>query len=129
MVETVSLLTVRDKKLLVVLSNKHTLWTPPGGKVEPKDKNPQAALERGVLEELKIRLTNIREYIGISGISASGRQVYVYTFFADIEGEPISSNEISSGGIRWIGCTDEELKTVSPVTRDIVRCMQIDGYL
>lgn len=127
MVKTVSLLAVKDNKLLVVLSKKHTLWTPPGGKVEPTDKNPQAALEREVAEELKIRLTNVREYVSVSGISASGRQVYVYTFFANIVGKLTIDNEIES--IRWIGCTDEELKTVLPVTRDIMACMQADGYL
>ena len=127
MIKTVSLLTIKDKKLLVVLSNKHTLWTPPGGKVELTDANPFGTLAREVLEELGVNLRKVRDYIGISGISASGRQVYVYTFLADIEGIPVPANEIKE--IRWIGCTEEELKTVSPVTRDIMACMRADGYL
>ncbi|KKR02335.1 MAG: hypothetical protein UY16_C0072G0003 [Candidatus Gottesmanbacteria bacterium GW2011_GWA2_47_9] len=126
MVKTVSLLTIRDKKLLVVLSKKHTLWTPPGGKLEPTDKNPKVALEREVFEELRVGLTNIQEHIGISGISASGRPVYVYTYLADLAGDPVPANEIV--GFRWIGYTKEELETVSPVTRDIMSCMKAVGY-
>lgn len=127
MVKTVSLLAVREKKLLVVLSKKHALWTPPGGKVELTDANPFDALVREVWEELCVKLRNIREYIGLAGISASDRQVYVYTFLADIEGTPVFANEIV--GIRWIRCTEEELKMVSPVTRDIMLCLKADGYL
>lgn len=127
MVKTVSLLTIRDKKLLVVLSKKHTLWTPPGGKIELTDRNARVALEREVFEELRVRLANTREYLGISGISASGRPVYVYAFFADLVGDLVPSNEIKD--FRWIGCVEKELEMVSPVTRDIMTCLRADGYL
>lgn len=127
MVKTVSLLVVRNKRLLVVLSKKHTLWTPPGGKIELTDKNARAALEREVPEEISVGLENIHEHIGIAGISASGRPVYVYTFFADLVGEPTPSSEIID--LRWIGYTKEELDIVSPVTRDIMACLKAEGYL
>jgi len=127
MVKTVSLLTMREKKLLVVLSKKHTLWTPPSGKINPTDSNPSSALIREVWEGLGVSLKNMKEYLGFGGISASGQPVYVDTFLADIEGRPMPANEIKE--IRWIGCSEEELKAVSPVTKDIMLCMQADGYL
>jgi 8-oxo-dGTP diphosphatase len=84
-------------------------WCLPGGKVDEGER-VEAALEREMMEELKVRI-GIRELLGIySEPDRDPRGHYVSALYhaTIVGGEPTQTDEVS--GIKWVAKQDTDLK-------------------
>ena len=97
-IETVALIHIKDKKLLLVRPYNKKIFYMPGGKRDPGEDNLKA-LVREVKEELKVDINPDRvDFYGIFEAQAFGKDegvmVKIHCYMADHEGEVQSSMEI-----------------------------------
>jgi len=102
LIDTVALVHVRDKRVLLVRTHGRKAFYLPGGKFEPGESD-LAALTREVLEETgcALRPETVRPYGAFRGDAhgqAAGTQVRITTYTGEIDGEPTASSEIAECG-------------------------------
>ncbi|MBX4190102.1 NUDIX domain-containing protein [Candidatus Parcubacteria bacterium] len=130
MKQMVSLIYIRDKKLLVVQSKKYEPLTLPGGKIE-KDSYVDA-LYREVIEELGSVVVNPRLFGYFDGGSAADPSeiITVAAYFADLQGEPEVQEGESVIAIHWVSPHDtEKVLKLSDVSRRIFDELFKQDYL
>lgn len=105
-------LIVQEGKLLLVRKAGLDWWILPGGKLESGE-SPEVALKREIGEELQCGVASKR-FIGLyldDWIERSNEKIAILAFHAELEGEPIISDEIVE--MRWF--TEEEVFSVPKI--------------
>ncbi|WP_232240706.1 NUDIX domain-containing protein [Kutzneria sp. 744] len=132
LIDTVALVHVRDKRVLLVRTHGRKAFYLPGGKFEPGETD-LVALTREVLEETgcALRPETVRPYGAFRGDAhgqVAGTQVRITTYTGEITGEPTANSEIAECGYH----TYEEYSAMpetAPVVHAIVDDLHRHGLL
>lgn len=89
---------IHDKKLLLITWPNSGIWSTPGGRVE-NGETAERAIEREILEELGVKILNVRKYFSYSVPEDDGTPGATDCFLVDLEGNFNAQNEISE--VRW----------------------------
>ena len=99
-IETVGLVHIRDRRMLLVRGHgKHAFYLP-GGKIDPGE-DDHTALAREVREELGCVVTGVRGYGTVKERAygqPDGTMVTIACYFGDLSGDPAPMAEIAEIG-------------------------------
>ena len=99
----ISIIVIKDKKILLVSDDSNIYWTP-GGKQEPGETHLEA-IDRELDEELKVRSTSAKLYISYEAMHETRKEMQkVYCYLATISGNITPSSEIKKYG--WFSKDD-----------------------
>lgn len=95
MVDRISAVILKDKKILLVTGYKEVFYWTPGGKLDPKESH-EVALKRELNEELKVGTISITPYFSYEAKNEiNGELQKVHCYFATYEGDPKPQKEIT----------------------------------
>ena len=101
--DRMSIIVIKDKKILLVSDDSDIYWTP-GGKQEPGETHLEA-IDRELDEELKVKSTSARLYISYEAMHQARQEMQkVYCYLTTISGDITPSSEITKYG--WFSKDD-----------------------
>jgi 8-oxo-dGTP diphosphatase len=124
---SVAWLCLRDRRLLCVRSHDRDRFYLPGGKPEA-DETLEQALVREVMEEVGIRLADIRFAFAVRAQAhgqAEGTVVTMHCFHADGPGEPRAAREIAE--LAWFAMEDRAL--AAPAVQRALDRLEAESFL
>ena len=128
-IEHVSLLHIKDKRILLVLAKGKDIWQAPGGKVE-KGESDEEALARECSEELSVNIKpeTIKFFRTLKGKAHSmvediDIEIRIYT--AEFEGEVSPKAEI----VKASYFTYDELPKLTKIGLDFRKTLKADGLI
>lgn len=127
--EISSLACIRDRRVLIVLSDEDDLWTLPGGTSE-EDELPLDCLGREIREELSgAELIKPEFYDKFEGVSSRSRKpIVVHVYISELfPGDILPSAEIVQ--ILWATYDEADKVKLSDISREIINRLLSDGYL
>jgi ADP-ribose pyrophosphatase YjhB (NUDIX family) len=128
-IDSLGLIYVENKKLLVALSKGKKAWYLPGGKREQGESDIEA-LSREVQEEMSVKLVpeSVR-YYGVVEAQAHGYQegtiVRMTCYTANITGELKPGREIAE--LRFISASEKHM--AAPAVQTILQELRIKGFI
>ncbi|ONI84102.1 hypothetical protein ALI144C_15485 [Actinosynnema sp. ALI-1.44] len=100
LIETVGLVHIRDRRMLLVRGHgKHAFYLP-GGKIDPGE-DDETALTREIMEELGCAVVGLRGYRTVAERAygqPDGTMVAISCYFGELDGDPAPMAEIAQIG-------------------------------
>jgi 8-oxo-dGTP diphosphatase len=128
LINKVGLLTIQDRKVLMVRKRGTHELIVPGGGIETSETAP-AALEREIREELGSEITNVRYWKTFEDKAAfeSGAAVRIQAYFGVIDGVATPASEIAN--FFWIDSRFPPSQ-LSPIVRNkIIPALLAEGFI
>lgn len=121
---------VKEGKVLLVTGHDMDLYWTPGGRIE-EGEDHKTTLRRELQEELGVELVRLTPFVTYDAArTTTGEMRTVYTYFAEIEGEPTPQAEIKA--LVWYGKQEYEEKH-PPVKqhtyKKVIRPLAENGFL
>jgi 8-oxo-dGTP diphosphatase len=129
LIDSVALVAIAERKVLVAMSRGKDRWYLPGGKREPGETDEQA-LRREIREELGVHLRSdtirhIGTYEGIAHGQPSGTRVRMACHAGRWTGEPRAAGEVER--IAFLGF--DQVGDTAPVVQDVFRDLRARGLI
>ena len=127
MIDKIGAIVIKDNKMMIVREKDIDIFFIPGG-VRESNETDEQVLEREMMEEAGVNITNIRFYSKFTAKASKGSgMVTVKSYFCDTVEEPRPAGEI--GEIKWVGRNDYKNVNLGNILKIMIPALIKDGYL